>query len=486
LIALAALAPASLTEAACPPDQPAAITSGPATLRPPVFLGGLGGAPLGAFYALGADEENNSGTLLSTAWLRPMGDLDGDGLPEYRVDAPARGPGGWSDARTLGCPATLSPSYPPLVIVIQHPPEDLDGDGAFDVFEDFNRNGRLDKQDPCPGGGTICGEDLDGDGRLTPPDGCEGTLREDLDCDGNLDWIVEDLNGNGLLDPGEIDYDGDRHADPGTEDRNSNRILDDRPFPSADEAQPLYPYGTTRPAPGGILVAAVEWDGAAYNLDTSGASTRLVDTDDDRDGDGAFDVFEDFNRNGRLDKPVPCPGGGLICGEDRDGDGRLTPPGGCEGLLREDVDCDGNLDYRDEDLDNDGRLDPGENDFDADRRADPGTEDRNNNREMDDRPFPDESDLIFLHEPIPETHPFPGAAIAPLPPSYPYGRLRGGSRVRVLDATPLDPESLALAGIRLQDGTWQIRVRIESERRRRLLRPRVHLLEVPVAPGMIF
>ncbi len=82
------------------------------------------------------------------------------------------------------------------------PGEDYDGDQQFDVFEDLNHNGRLDK-----------GEDLDGDGTLTTV--CEGALREDLNC-------------NGRLDPGE--------------DRNKNGVLDDTPLPTS-----LYPYGRLRP-----------------------------------------------------------------------------------------------------------------------------------------------------------------------------------------------------------------------------------------------
>ncbi|MBI1951501.1 MAG: carboxypeptidase regulatory-like domain-containing protein [Acidobacteria bacterium] len=112
------------------------------------------------------------------------------------------------------------------------PGEDYDLDGAFDVFEDFNRNKRLDPN-----------EDLDGDGRLTQPRGCEGTLRENLDCDGRLDTFNEDRNGNGVMDPFE-DIDGDGHLDPGTEDRNGNFYMDDAPFPAS-----RYPYGDLVPQP---------------------------------------------------------------------------------------------------------------------------------------------------------------------------------------------------------------------------------------------
>src|SRR5207245_1778555 len=119
----------------------------------------------------------------------------------------------------------------------RYPGEDYDNAGVFDVFErDLNHDGIVNPN-----------EDLDGDGRFTPPSdgtiqgGCEGRLREDQDCDGVLDFVNEDLNGNGRLDPGE-DIDGDRRLDLGTEDRNHNQFLDDTPRPTT-----LYPYGELKP-----------------------------------------------------------------------------------------------------------------------------------------------------------------------------------------------------------------------------------------------
>jgi hypothetical protein len=108
------------------------------------------------------------------------------------------------------------------------PGEDFDRDGAWDVFEDFlQHNGTLDD-----------GEDLDGDGRLTPRGACEGATREDQDCNGLPDLL--------------------------TEDRNFNQRIDDRPFPQADDViftyqpgsagqvvlgqlPPAYPYEHLRP-----------------------------------------------------------------------------------------------------------------------------------------------------------------------------------------------------------------------------------------------
>jgi len=417
-VALTAGAPAW---AACPPGQGARITSGDPASGPPVILTGLGAAPRGSFFLLGAGDDHNSGSLPASAWLVSVGDVDGDGLPDYRVEAPADGPGGWGDARTTGCPAFATPASPPLVLIIEHDREDQDGDGHFDVHEDFK----------CTPSGAGCGilepgEDLDGDGRLTPPGGCEGALREDLDCDGRLDIINEDTNGDGNLDPGE-DIDGDGHLDPGTEDRNHNNQLDDRPFLFPDDGIPdengstttMYPYGESRPAPGGITVISLAWNGTAYNLQHLTTPTEILGPVEDLDHDGAFDVFEDFL----------CTPGGTGCGilnpgEDRDGDGRLTPPNGCEGESREDVDCDGRLDFIDEDFNHNGVLDPGE-DIDNDGHLDRGDEDRNGNQILDDRPFPKTTD--------PVSGPVNGQIVQG---TYPYATEHPGP-FRLLEASPL-------------------------------------------------
>jgi hypothetical protein len=369
--------------AGCPAGSSYPITSGNPADGPPIVLTGLGGHPQASFFLLGSGDLNNSGSLSASDWLRPTGDVDGDGLPDWIVDAPGTGPGGWGDDRAHGCPAFANPPNPPIVILVHHEQEDLDpfgGDGKFDVYEDFRpHNGILDP-----------GEDLDGDGHLTPEGGCEGLTREDQDCDHHLDFINEDDNGNGVLDPGE-DRDGDGRLDDGTEDRNHNFALDDRPDPSfnndviPDEdghVGRFYPYGSRVPSLGSIIVISIAWNGSAYNLQALNTPTTLLGPNEDLDHDGAFDVYEDFRpHNGILDP-----------GEDVDGDGRLTPPGGCEGVTREDQDCDHHLDLFNEDDNGNGVLDIGE-DRDGDGRLDDGTEDRNHNNRLDDRPFPSLDDL---------------------------------------------------------------------------------------------
>jgi hypothetical protein len=286
---VASLVMVGRAEAACPVGTSVPVTSGTGRLGIPlVFSFGPGGLTEATFFALGAGDENNSGVIPIDAWVIPLGDLDGDGRDEYRIDAPGSGAGGWGDPAAAGCPATLSPPYPPLVLLLKQDQEDNDRDGAWDVFEDFLiRNDLLD-----------VGEDLDHDGRLTPRNGCEGFSREDQDCDGHLDFLNEDADGDGRLDPGE-DRDGDGHLDLGTEDRNHSQSMDDRPFPQADDViydylpgsagqvrigqlPPYYPYTRLRPLEGGFILASVAWSGAAYDFDAVNIPARLVTLPDGR------------------------------------------------------------------------------------------------------------------------------------------------------------------------------------------------------------
>jgi outer membrane receptor protein involved in Fe transport len=158
------------------------------------------------------------------------------------------------------------------------------------------------------------------------------------------------------------------------------------------------------------------------NADTNGNGILYIDRNhnnfidaterdpgEDFDRDGKFDVFEDTIRKNNVLDP----------GEDRDGDGRLTQsghllnPGGCEGVNREDKDCDGWPDRIDEDPNNNGRCDPGEPcDVDNDglleheimtdpnhngipcELGEPCGEDRNGDFVIDDRPVLSPDDHI--------------------------------------------------------------------------------------------
>ncbi|HZN03788.1 MAG TPA: TonB-dependent receptor, partial [Candidatus Polarisedimenticolia bacterium] len=185
-------------------------------------------------------------------------------------------------------------------------------------------------------------------------------------------------------------------------------------------------------------------DGILY-IDRNGdgfRDARERDPGEDLDGDGRFDVWEDtLVPNGQLDQleelfcfipptlerpgfwghspPFTCSAPLLFLSDEDgaridplfpqvlpgDGDRRLTPPGGCEGISREDRDCDAHLDARNEDRNRNGILDLGE-DLDGDRRLDDGTEDRNRNGRIDDTPYP--------------TGPYPYGRLAPVPGDRDY------------------------------------------------------------------
>jgi outer membrane receptor protein involved in Fe transport len=149
--------------------------------------------------------------------------------------------------------------------------EDLDRDGKFDVFEDFIKgDGKLncnEKPDPITGE-LVCPEDLDHDGRLTGPFGCEGPNREDINCNGVLDQEF-DTDQNGIVDP--------------SEDKG---IL------------------CTNPA-----ICAVGSDGRLYELDSAGNLTRGNGKLDTEDKNGNFDIddtpypnWNDANHNGKPDR----------------------------------------------------------------------------------------------------------------------------------------------------------------------------------------
>jgi Carboxypeptidase regulatory-like domain/TonB-dependent Receptor Plug Domain/TonB dependent receptor-like, beta-barrel len=132
------------------------------------------------------------------------------------------------------------------------------------------------------------------------------------------------------------------------------------------------------------------------NADTNGNGVLFID----RNNNGFIDATErdpgeDYDRDHRWDvfEDTLIKNGALDLGEDKDLDGRLTANKGCEGVNREDIDCDGNLDTINEDDNGNGVLDPGE-DRDGDNFLDTGNEDRNHNKLLDDRSFVQLDDIV--------------------------------------------------------------------------------------------
>ncbi|HEU5182427.1 MAG TPA: hypothetical protein VFW45_16695 [Candidatus Polarisedimenticolia bacterium] len=208
--------------------------------------------------------------------------------------------------------------------------EDTDRDGRYDIFEDLNHNGILDGclndpntgqpfcfppwGAPAPWDPTIIGygEDADLDGRLTPPWGCEGSQREDLNCNGLLDF-ESDVNSNGIVDPSEdvgipcgnpeLCPDGFL---PGTrfngrfdsEDKNGNWMLDTLPgsgntsFPFWVDANHdgIRQLGEFQSPP--CELADSDGDGVPDESDNCPGASNADQSD--RDGDGLGDVCDPF------------------------------------------------------------------------------------------------------------------------------------------------------------------------------------------------
>ena len=151
---------------------------------------------------------------------------------------------------------------------------------------------------------------------------------------------------------------------------------------------------------------------------------RERDPGEDYDRDLAFDLFEDFNHNGRLD---------TLLGEDRDKDGRLTPPGGCEGDSNEDVNCNGFLD-QEFDLNENGSVEPDED------RGLPGIDGTAGNGRFDSEDINHNNLLDTLRNSGPTSFPFwsdkngnrqfdAGEYEAPLFPDRDYTRDQGSGAI---------------------------------------------------------
>jgi len=86
LVAMLFVTASSPADAACPSGLSYPVTSGDPAAGPRIVLTGLGAHPEASFFLLGSGDDNNSGGLSAADWLKPVGDIDGDGLPDWIVD----------------------------------------------------------------------------------------------------------------------------------------------------------------------------------------------------------------------------------------------------------------------------------------------------------------------------------------------------------------------------------------------------------------
>ena len=165
-------------------------------------------------------------------------------------------------------------------------------------------------------------------------------------------------------------------------------------------------------------------------------NARERDPGEDFDRDRRYDVFEDFDKNktlgGCVTDPVTLE---RVCSEDRDRDGRLTGPNGCEGNDHEDLNCNGHIDSE-VDANRNGRLDPNEdtgipcaNRFFCPDGYEPGTrgnggtfdtEDRNGNGELDTVPGAGGTPFPYWTDRNGNGRPDPGEFRSPTSPDRDY------------------------------------------------------------------
>ncbi len=248
-------------------------------------------------------DDDNDGIpdlLESPTGLDPLGDLDGDGIPNYLdptnpgyVDSNGDDIDDRYDTDLDGIINSwdLDSDNDGIPDIVENGGLDTNGDGRIDNFTDANGNGLHDAYDPALGGTPLGSRDTDSDGVPN---------YYDLDSDNDgLPDIREaggtDLDNNGRID-GFTDTDGDGFSDPVDGDVGNDGIAE-------NTANTLIPTGADTNADGrpDSYVKA--------NHDAAG----LPDPYDlDSDGDGILDTREtglpDTDNDGIADGPVGTDG----------------------------------------------------------------------------------------------------------------------------------------------------------------------------------
>ncbi len=346
------------------------------------------------------------------------GDVDGDGAPNY-LDLDADGDGlpdeeeGEDDEDGDGTPNFLDP------VTGGGPNDDDDNDGLTNAQETVI--GTDPRNPDSDGDGLLDGEEVpdvntprntDGDAfidALDPDDDNDGLLtrteredaatpavdNDDVDEDGNVNWLDTDADGDGIPDrvEGRGDVDGDDIPNYLDVDADGDGVPDEDEGTDDDDDD-----GTPN------FLDPDDDDGPNADADDDGLTNleeAIIGTDpnnDDSDGDGIKDGDEVPDVN----NPRDTDGDGFIdaLDPDDDGDGILTRTEREDSALaavnNDDVDGDGNANWLDTDADGDGvsDTDEGRGDADQDGRPDyldaPGLDRDGDGVDDDDDNCPDD------------------------------------------------------------------------------------------------
>lgn len=339
--------------------------------------------------------------------VAPDGDIDGDGIPNYRdaddtgvtgaiVEVDSNSDGVWDnyDQDLDGIPDFLdvdsdNDGVPDLV---EGHGSDGDGDGIADIMDDTDNDGIPNSVDVSNTGGV----DSDGDGI---DDAFDFSIAGGTDTDGDdiIDSADPDIDGDGLANTFDTDNSGTALV---LTDSDGDGLQDQYDLDSDNDGiTDLKEYGGTDSNGDGKVdnLTDTDLDGFADVTDTDNGGTALTrpDSDNDRvrdyldvdsDNDGVPDPVDnggpDTNNDGRVDG----------FSSDTDGDGLadvVDPDNGGTPITNADTDGDGLGDYQDLDADNDGYpdiLEAGGTDSDNDGIV-------NNTRDSDGDGIPDNVDV---------------------------------------------------------------------------------------------
>lgn len=265
------------------------------------------------------DDDNDGITdVLESSGVNPLGDADGDNIPNYLDPTPGTGPA-FTDANGDG----ISDAYDADKDgIINSSDLDSDNDGIPDLVEaggiDTNGNGTVDYT------GTFASNDSDGDGLINLYDGSNAIENGDTDGDGIKNFLDLDSDNDGIPDvveAGGVDANGDGRID-GYADSDGDG-LDSRVDGDANGD------GTVENTAGALVLTGT--DGTTIDGKPDTYPQGIANTDGrgkpnaydlDSDDDGLADITEagsaDTDNNGKVDVFADADGDGFA--DARDGD----------------------------------------------------------------------------------------------------------------------------------------------------------------------